>query len=373
MRVLQISGNLEVESGGPTRSTLGIAGSITDCKPFQHELIIIGRVDNLAKDILKQKKIKYLILRNTIFSAYNALLIRLPKLILEIRRSDVIIVNGFFLFSNLIVAFFKKFKTRFIVVPHGSLENYEKNQGPIRKKIFIQFMQLSGLSNFELVVASKLEAENLITPFASFKVTVIPYGTELPVLRRKKNLSLEHLNLVSLNRITDKKRIDISIRIIDLLNRRGISASLDIIGSGNPRLQSSLVALAHELEILHKVKFHGLLYGGALENVLSKMDILLLPSENENFANSVPECIVRDIPVVISSYTGISDFVATNSCGIVINSLEPETYVDGIVRLMEQIENYRNNCANSRTLLTWERASLEWSKLLSNKVNESNA
>ncbi len=373
MRILQLSGNLLVASGGPTRSTLGIAESISDSGAFLHELIIIGSVDSHIIGILNEKKIKYSVLKNSILKAYNVLIIRLPKLVLRIRNSDVILVNGFFLFSNLIVFLFKKKDTRLIIVPHGSLEVYEKSKSKIRKTIFTKIVQLCNSRNFEFVVASKLEAKNLMFPYSLKRITVIPYGTDLPVLNQRKTSSSKNLNLLSFNRISDKKRIDISIRVLEILSRRGISASLNIIGSGSASLKLQLETLVQDLGLSEKVFFHGQLYGEELENVLRQMDILILPSENENFANSVTECIVREIPVIISSNTGTSDFVKNNRCGLVIDNLNASSYFEGILYLMEHIDKYRDNCFHSRKLLSWKCASLEWSKLLSEDKDEFKA
>ena len=62
-----------------------------------------------------------------------------------------------------------------------------------------------------------------------------------------------------------------------------------------------------------------------LDELFDEVDMLLLPSENENFAIAVAQSIVRGVPVVVSSNVALSSFVREKHCGIVIDDISPKS------------------------------------------------
>lgn len=81
------------------------------------------------------------------------------------------------------------------------------------------------------------------------------------------------------------------------------------------------------------------------------IDIYLLPyineSENHAFPFSVIEAAISYKPVVVSNYSGISEFVAQYQIGIVKNPTSSD-FIDGIREIIAQYDFYQKNCIKLR-------------------------
>ena len=71
------------------------------------------------------------------------------------------------------------------------------------------------------------------------------------------------------------------------------------------------------LKLSQAVKWLGAVYGDEKFKLLSENDLFVLPSFNENFANTVIESLAVGTPVLISEHVGLSTWVEKNNYGLI--------------------------------------------------------
>ena len=79
------------------------------------------------------------------------------------------------------------------------------------------------------------------------------------------------------------------------------------IMAGNGDMFHRMVNLAAELGIGHKVHFTGFLQGDDVDRMYRMADLYVMPSVSEPFGIAPLEAISRDVPVMISKQSGVSE------------------------------------------------------------------
>ncbi|MEV4703911.1 glycosyltransferase [Actinoplanes sp. NPDC049316] len=104
------------------------------------------------------------------------------------------------------------------------------------------------------------------------------------------------------------KGIDVLIRSVALLNRRGILVSLTHIGDGAYR--PPLMDLAKELGISDKVSFAGRIPpGDQVREHLRNADLFVLPSRTEGLPRALIEAMALGLPAVASQVGGVPELL----------------------------------------------------------------
>lgn len=154
------------------------------------------------------------------------------------------------------------------------------------------------------------------------------------------------------------------IRALYKLNSSKQSYTLEIIGSGDCRLENRLRNLVAELNLDNCVTFSGHLESIKKTDAASRADIFLLPSENENFAVAVAESISLGKPVVVSKFVAMHEFVDCHHTGITINSLDVDSLARAIEYVYRNYAKFQENCLESAHLLDWMEVQKKWLQVL---------
>lgn len=280
-----------------------------------------------------------------------------------LRNADIVLLHGFYVFSTLRSIFITK-AFKIFIMPHGSLEEYQNRKGRIRKWLFRKiFFFAIRKKKLTFLVASESEVIHIKDKIPNAVVKFVGLGVNPSLVSRKFRNNADPLHLLCLSRVTPKKRIDLCIRAIAELADE-LNCILTIAGTGSPRLIQELKNLAGELGLSEKVKFVGLVEGVEKERILQGSDLLLLPSENENFAISIAEAIVNELPVVISQFVAMKEFVISHATGEVIPSLNSKDLARAIQKVVSNYDYYVNNCFASKEKLYWENVMSRWERAL---------
>lgn len=356
MYLTQIAASLDMTLGGPSAVVLNTHALFSE-KISNCNLLVFGNTH------LKSKKVMQ---ASTLFDNRFALLVNMFNIsfIKTLRQSEVIIVHGYYLFSTMFSAIFYPGK-RFFLMPHGTFEYYQQKRHRFRKIIFTFFLNIF-LKNRKIhfLVASESEIQPLKAKFPNSPITVVGLGIKLPKLALENYEMGKVVRLIFLGRIAEKKRIDLCLYAVKKLKMEGHSILFDIVGTGNDQLIKSLKKLVGELKIEDSVNFLGHLENEELANVLSRCDIFMLPSENENFAIAVAESIGASIPVIISKNVAMHHFVDKYRVGITIESLDSNLLSKAVLNLADNYAFYKDNCIRYRELLDWSTVFIEWEKII---------
>jgi len=361
LSIIQIACEMTTSQGGPTRSALDLAKYL----PSAHTFTVVGNIDSSTKSILSSGRISYRNLRSDFNNMSGFCLRDLPELIKMIRKSDVIVCHGFYTFPTLVSCILGKDKAVYLM-PHGSLEEYQWDRSKLRKIFFDRLIKFS--SNFKQIIftcATIEESHSIKKKFQLNRVEVVGIAVDLPEIPMPQVKDKDATtNLLSISRIAPKKRIDTSIRTISLMKGTIPEPNLWIYGGGDEKLIATLKKLALELDIDKFVHFEGTIDHGDILNLFSKMDILLLPSENENFAIAVAESIAHHVPVIVSRAVALSSFVEENLCGLVIESSSPKLLKDAILKMSSNLDFYRKACIVSKHKLGHVHVQKNWNSVL---------
>lgn len=356
LKIAQVSASLDHRLGGPVKVVMHASRLLAEI--CEHTLIVFGAVHSSTTPHISVPTFRQ--------NRYGLFFGRLNTYTrTKIRTSDILLVHGFYLYSTLVAIVHAK-NSRIFVMPHGSLEQYQNRYGRFRKIIFdILFRTLALSRNIAFVVGSSDEIVGVRNKFKKYPVHVLGLGIEeIPEEYLRRNGLQESIRLLSFSRITEKKRIDLSIEAVRVLREGGVDARLTIAGVGSNRLVRELSKLVKHYNLDSVVNFTGFVDGKDKDNVYMNSDIFLLPSENENFAVAVAESIARQVPVVVSNRVAMHQFVERHRTGVVIEKLEVNSLVKAINEVISNHHIYWQSCLNSRHLLFWNNVFEEWKRIL---------
>lgn len=356
--LVQVTSSLSSRLGGPTFVASQVGELLQE--HFDHLTIVFGMID-IDINIGQFARV------STIFNNRYGFTLRIPNrtALFPLRNADILLIHGFYLYSTLFALLISR-STNIFLMPHGSLEKYQERRSMNKKKIFRYLLKkvLRGRT-IKFIVATNKEVSGITKLYPRAKVFVVGLGVANPSIISNTPKKMDsRINLLSLSRIHNIKRIDISISAVSLLRDKGVDCILRIVGDGNLQLKHQLVEQVINLSLQHNVEFLGHQDLDQKNSTIEHSDILLLPSENENFAIAVGEAIVRGIPVIVSSNVAMHEFVNENKTGIVLETLDSCLLANCIVELYSDYEFYRNNCLNSAHKLSWEIVIKNWINVL---------
>ena len=99
------------------------------------------------------------------------------------------------------------------------------------------------------------------------------------------------------------------------------------------------------LDIVDQVKWKGNVEWRAKFDDILGTEILVLPSYNENFANVILETLYAGRPVILTKYVGLSDYVADNNMGWVIDT-NPEDIVSAVKKYLEAKQVWKDKAVS---------------------------
>lgn len=173
-----------------------------------------------------------------------------------------------------------------------------------------------------------------------------PDRVEPAGVREQLDISPDALLLGQVGQITPWKAQDTSIRVLGLLRQDGVDAHLLIAGSvafsgkgvryDNQAYLEGLHRLIGDLGLRDRVHFLG--QRSDVPGILSELDLSLLPSWDEPFANVMLESMAMRTPLLVSSRGGGPELVEDQISGRVLEPRRPELWAKAVRELLEDRE-----------------------------------
>jgi N-acetyl-alpha-D-glucosaminyl L-malate synthase BshA len=139
------------------------------------------------------------------------------------------------------------------------------------------------------------------------------------------------------------KRVSDVVRVFDLV-RREVPSKLLLVGEGPERL--FVRQLVKELGLSEHVHFLG--EQDYLENLLSCVDVLVLPSEQESFGLVALEAMSCGVPVVGTAVGGLPEVVTDGESGFLVPVGEVRAMADAAISLLTDDERHTKFAAAAR-------------------------
>lgn len=199
-----------------------------------------------------------------------------------------------------------------VLSPRGMLSPYTL-RSPL-KRLFQRWVGAWLLRGTILHATSAQELEEALELVPGWAHFVLPNIIELPspgqyVQQRSEG---DKFRLVFLSRVHPKKGLE---RLLHALAEVDFPWHLQIIGTGEANYIEQLKLKAEVLNLAEYIEWLGWREGSEKFQLLANADLYVLPSQNENFANTVLEALSVGTPVLITSHVGLSDYVIDKQLG----------------------------------------------------------
>ncbi len=333
--ILQIIATLDI--GGAERQLVELVKRL-DKNKYNITVCCITRGGPLEDD-LKRLGIEYYILYKKFKFDFTVIF----RLICLIRRKKIDLVHTWMFTSNTWGRIAAKFVNVSVVI---SAERCLVTPWKGRIQRLIDRI-LSGCSdviiaNSESVRSSHIKEEKII----SDKVIAISNGVDtqkfnpqmINAKKQKELLDIENslpvIGVVS--RLVKGKGLEYFLESVEQVLQSS-SAKFLIIGDGP--LRDKLEKMINELGISNEVLFVG--YYQYLVEILSVIDILVIPSLSEGLSNVLLEGMAMAKPVVTTNIESNTQVVVNGKTGILVPVGNPEALADGIIRLLKNKKEAR--------------------------------
>jgi glycosyltransferase involved in cell wall biosynthesis len=181
----------------------------------------------------------------------------------------------------------------------------------------------------EMLVASGVENE---------KIKILPYPIDCDFF--KLNVSKKPTNLKTLlwlGRIDPRKRLDLLLEAYSAILRERQDIKLKIFGSVN--YAKGYQKLIDNFEFPNFIEYQPLLERSKIPELMAQCDLLIQPSEGENFGSAVAEAMCCGLPVVVGSTNGTKDYISSSS--FVFEEYNAESLKAKILEAIQAIEQDR--------------------------------
>ena len=163
------------------------------------------------------------------------------------------------------------------------------------------------------------------------------------------------LSLLTVCRLTARKRIDRLIEAVSLAVADGIDIRLNIAGHG--QLLGQLKAFAAEANLTDRVNFLGYVNPSDMPEIYRDNDIFLMSSAHEGMSNAMLEAMASALPVITTRCEGVEELIADN--GIIVEESSPRLIADAIICLYqdkEKLARMGRAAVNRAGEFTWKDA-----------------
>lgn len=378
MRISHFCFALDSESGGVPAGVIMTAVQLTKFG-ISNQIISLGNTELQLQqnaNLISQLNSSGVGFRYTIARIKNdygvAPLMQFKEAVAALPKPDFIVLHQIYSMSTILGFFYaRKNNIPYAVKPHGSLTKYHESDSKsikyIAKKVIISKILLESNS---IIVTCNSEKSDLPAMLQA-KTTLIPYGS--PEWNNKNEERLlfgkteSDLRIIFIGRFDKKKNLPVLIKSLPKVIETYPNLILDIAGSGTAKEVKDIERLVSSLNLESNVCFHGWIDLAMKQKLLKVSRLLVLPSENENFAVVVSEALSLGIPCVLSKFVGTADIVARYQAGVVLDQINPSTVADAIMQVIQGDSTFFRNAAlqATRVEFDWKKISMQWKVLIS--------
>lgn len=228
------------------------------------------------------------------------------------RTADLLHLHGLWMLPNIVPGLISlKHNTPYIISPHGMLGREALRFSSGKKRIMRALGQQKVLTNAACIRAT---APSEVEEFREFglrqPIVLVPNGIDLP---EGNWLKTGGKHLLSLGRVHPKKGLAILIKAWAKQADAYPDWTLRIVGPDEVDHKAELQRLVAQMAV-PRVTIEEPVFGDAKWSLMAGAGVFVLPTLNENFANTVPESLVVGVPVISSKgapWAGLE----THRCG----------------------------------------------------------
>lgn len=185
-----------------------------------------------------------------------------------------------------------------------------------------------GLSRPDAVVVESSRLRAAVAAHRAGSISLVPcIVPESPVVDAPRGADLR---LLGIGGLIPRKGPLLAVAAVASLERRGIDARLTWVGDGPQRAE--VEATAAQLGVGDRIHLTGVLPEAEVSDALDAADMLLLPTQGDNFCVVAAEALVHGRPIVSGVATGAVDY-ADPSVSRFVAAQSANAYADAVLDL----------------------------------------
>lgn len=174
-------------------------------------------------------------------------------------------------------------------------------------------------------------------------IKVLPYPIDLNFFKVDKHHNTKNINdnkvFLWLGRCDPRKRLDLLLEAYALVLKERQDIQLKIFGGF--RYAKGYKKLIDNFKFPDRVQYKPYIDRLKVPELMSFCDVLIQPSEGENFGSSVAEALSCGLPVIVGSTNGTKDYISSSS--FVFDEYTPESLKETILKAVEAVEQRQKN------------------------------
>lgn len=176
-----------------------------------------------------------------------------------------------------------------------------------------------------IIVGSEWSRNHLIDEHGidSARVYVLPYPIDLEMFRPigESRNPAEKLRLLWLGRFVPRKRLRLFLDALAIAIRLGCDVEAWVVGQSGfvPNYESLILGFDFPGRIKHRLTVPRT----DIPSLFANVDVLVQPSDDENFGSSVAEALACGVPAVVGATNGTGDYLCDRSARLTDDN--PET------------------------------------------------
>ena len=166
----------------------------------------------------------------------------------------------------------------------------------------------------------------------------------------------EKHSITFFGRVEYEKGVDVLISAFKKVSESYPQSVLNVIGEGN--WEKNAQQLARSLGLEKKIIFHGWKELAALQDLVGKSVLCVLPSRVESFGLTIAEAMASGIPVISTRVAAIPELITDQEHGLLIPADDPEHLGNAILYAFDNKEKMSEMAQRARQKIkshfTWE-------------------
>ncbi|MBD2329622.1 glycosyltransferase family 4 protein [Alkalinema sp. FACHB-956] len=218
------------------------------------------------------------------------------------------------------------------------------------------------IANSDLLICESAWSRDRMIEYgvAPERLRILPYPINLELFQPPQKVSLksntDKKTFLWLGRIDPRKRFDLMIAAYELLLQERQDVHLKVVGGfrhvpGYRKLMEPLLQKG-QMEYIPFVP------RSEIPQLLHECDVVVQPSEAENFGSSIAEALCCGLPVVLGSTNGTKDFIGES--GILFEEYTPEALKDAMITALEKLDRDRNQVIANNRKVAEQSFNVDW-------------
>ncbi|MGB5632491.1 MAG: glycosyltransferase family 4 protein [Waterburya sp.] len=221
----------------------------------------------------------------------------------------------------------------------------------IKLEIFYSFLKARAAkiecANMDIIICGSQWSKNAFIEYGikPKAVKVLPYPVDLNSFKlnnsRPNKKQSDNKVFLWLGRSEPRKRLDLLLDAYALLLQERQDVRLKIIGGF--AWAPGYKKLIDNFEFPEYLEYQPSIDREKVSELMAECDVLVQPSEGENFGLSVAEALCCGLPVIVGPTNGTKDFISSSS--FVFEDYTPESLKKTMLQAIEAVEQERDKLA----------------------------